>query len=66
MADTRRNLSHALKGKQLYSALYGVYVEKLHNLTAGLEESAARGETIIAPPSIKKEGGIHVGHLLFY
>jgi hypothetical protein len=41
MADTKRNL----KGKQLYSALYGVYTEVLHDLTAILKDSAAKGET---------------------
>jgi hypothetical protein len=40
MAETRRNL-HQL----LYSALCGVYTEVLHDLTAVLKESAAKGET---------------------
>jgi hypothetical protein len=45
MADTKRNLHQLLKGKQLYSALYGVYIEVLHNLMAVLKEGAAKGET---------------------
>jgi hypothetical protein len=55
MAETRRNLHQFLKGKQLYSALYGVYMEVLHDLTAVLKDSAAKGETaktiITEPPS---------------
>jgi hypothetical protein len=58
MADTRRNLHQLLKGKQLNSALYGMYIEVLHDLTAVLKESAAEGETakitITAPPSIEE------------
>jgi hypothetical protein len=58
MMDTRRNLHQFLKGQQLYSALYDVYTEVLHDLTAVLKESDAKGETvkttIIAPPSIKE------------
>jgi hypothetical protein len=57
MADTSRNLHQLLKGKQQYSALYGVYTEVLYDLTAVLKESAAEGETakttITAPPSIE-------------
>jgi hypothetical protein len=53
MADTTRSLSQALKGKQLYSALYAVYTDVLHNLIAVLEESADRAQSITAPPSIK-------------
>jgi hypothetical protein len=41
MAETRRNLHQLLKGKQLYTALYGV----LHDLMADLKESAAKGDT---------------------
>jgi hypothetical protein len=58
MAVTRRNLHQLLKGKQLYSALPGVYTELLHDLTAVLKDSAAKGETakttITAPPSIEE------------
>jgi hypothetical protein len=58
MARTRRNLQQLLKGKQLYSTLYGVYTEVLHDVTAVLEESAAEGETtkttITAPSSIEE------------
>jgi hypothetical protein len=57
MADTRRNVYQLLKGKQLYSALYGVYTEVLQVLTTVLKESAAKGETakttITALPSIE-------------
>jgi hypothetical protein len=46
------------KGKQLYSALYGVHTEVLHDLTAVLNESAAESGTvktsITAPPSIEE------------
>jgi hypothetical protein len=56
--DTRRNLHQFLKGKQLYSALHGVYTEVLHDLTAVLKESVAKGETdkttITAPPTIEE------------
>jgi hypothetical protein len=45
MAETRRNLHQYLKGKQLYSTLYRVYTEVLHDLPAVLKESAAKGET---------------------
>jgi 5-carboxymethyl-2-hydroxymuconate isomerase len=45
MAETRRYLHLLLKGKQLYSALYGVYTEVLHNLMAVLKENTAKGET---------------------
>jgi hypothetical protein len=58
MADTTRNLQQLLKGKHLYSALYGVYTEVLHDLTAVVEESAFKEETpkttITAPPSIEE------------
>jgi hypothetical protein len=58
MADTKRNLHQLLKGKQLYSALYGVHTEVVHDLTETLKESAAKRETvsttITAPPSIEK------------
>jgi hypothetical protein len=57
MADTR-NLHQLLKGRQLYSALHGVYTEVLHDLTTFLKGSAAKGvrakTTITAPPSIEK------------
>jgi hypothetical protein len=60
MADTRRNLHQLLKGKQLYSALYGVYIEALHNLKPVLKETAAKGETakttITAPSSTRNSG----------
>jgi hypothetical protein len=39
-----RNLHQLLKGKQLYRALYGVYTEPLHDLTAALKESASKGK----------------------
>jgi hypothetical protein len=45
MAETRRNPHQLLKGKQLYIALYGVYTEVVHDLTAVLNESAAKVET---------------------
>jgi hypothetical protein len=58
MADTRRTLHQLLKGKQLYSSLCGVCTEVLHDLTAVLKKSAARGETakitITAPPSTEE------------
>jgi hypothetical protein len=44
MADTRRNPHQLLKGKQLYSAQYGVYTEVPHDLMAVLKDSAAKGE----------------------
>jgi hypothetical protein len=48
----------ASERKQLYRALCGVYTEVLHDLTAVLKESAAKGETakttITAPPSIEE------------
>lgn len=34
-----------LKGKQLYSARFGVYMEVLQDVTAVLKGSAAKGET---------------------
>jgi hypothetical protein len=58
MGDTRRNLHQFPKGKQLYSALYGVYTGVLHDLTAILKWSAAKGETakttITTPPSMEE------------
>lgn len=36
MVDTGRNFHQLLKGKQLYSTLYEVYTEVLHDLTAVL------------------------------
>jgi hypothetical protein len=58
MEDTRRSLHQLLEGKQLYSALYGMYAQVLHDLTAVLKESAAKGEiaktSITAPPSTEK------------
>jgi hypothetical protein len=58
IADTKRTLHQLLIGKQLYSALYGVYIEVLHNSTAVLKDSAAKGETdkitITAPPSTEE------------
>jgi hypothetical protein len=55
MAETRRNLYQFLNGKQLYSALRGRDTEVLHDLTAVLKGSAAKGETakitITEPPS---------------
>jgi hypothetical protein len=55
MVETGTNLHQLLKGKQLYSALYGVYTEVLHDLTTVLKEVAAKGETakitITEPPS---------------
>jgi hypothetical protein len=57
-ADTRRNRHQLLKGKQLYSALYGVYTEVLHGLTAVLKESVTKGEkaktTITSLPSLEE------------
>jgi hypothetical protein len=44
MADARRNLHQVLKGKQLYSTLYGVYTEVPQDLTAVTKESASEGE----------------------
>jgi hypothetical protein len=56
--DTKRNLHQLLKGKQLYSALHGVYTEVLYDLMAVLKDSAAKVETatamITAPLSIKE------------
>jgi hypothetical protein len=60
MAETSRNLHQFLKGKQVYSALYGVYTEMLHNLPAVLKGSSAKGETakttITATASIEEFG----------
>jgi hypothetical protein len=45
-AETSRNLHGFLKGKPLYSALYGVYVEVLQDLKAVvLQESTGTGNT---------------------
>jgi hypothetical protein len=47
-----------LKGKQLYSAVNGVYTEVLHDLTTVLKESIARGgtaKTTITEPSSNEE-----------
>jgi hypothetical protein len=61
MAGTRWTLHQLLKGKQLYSALYGMYTEVLHDLIAVLKECAAKRETaettITAPPSIEEFHG---------
>jgi hypothetical protein len=58
MADTKRNIRHLLKGKQLYLALYGVYKKVLHYLTAVFQQSATERErtkaTITAPPSVRE------------
>lgn len=58
MGDTRGNLLQVLKGKQLYSALYGVYREVLHELIAALKEIVAKVKTakttITALPHIEK------------
>jgi hypothetical protein len=43
VAETTRNLHQLLKGKQLYSALYGVYIEVLHDLTAVLRGRLQKG-----------------------
>jgi hypothetical protein len=55
MAETRRDLHQLLKGEQPHSALYGVYTEVVHDSTAVLKETAAKGETakitITEPPS---------------
>jgi hypothetical protein len=57
MVDTRRKLRHILRGKLLYSALYGVYTVMLHDLMAVTEENAAEGETakttVTGRPSIE-------------
>jgi hypothetical protein len=45
VAKSRRDLHQLLTRKQLHSALYGVYTEVIHDLTAVLKESAAIGET---------------------
>jgi hypothetical protein len=45
MVVSRRNLYQLLKGTHLYSALYGVYTEVLHDWTAVLKVSTAKGET---------------------
>jgi hypothetical protein len=53
MADSRRDLHQFL-----YSALYGVYTEVLHDFTTVLKQSAAKAEgaktTITVPPSIEE------------
>jgi hypothetical protein len=41
----KRSLNQFLNSRELYSALYGVYTEVLHDLTAVLRESADKGET---------------------
>jgi hypothetical protein len=46
MVDTRRNLQQFLKWKQLYSTMYRVYTEVLHDLTAVLKrECLQRGNS---------------------
>jgi hypothetical protein len=58
MTETRRNPHQLLKGKHLYSTLYGVYTEMLPDLTAVLKDSSAKGETaktIIAESPSNKE-----------
>jgi hypothetical protein len=44
--------------KQLYSSLYGLYTEVLHDLTAVLKQSAAKAKTakttITVPPSLQE------------
>jgi hypothetical protein len=54
LAITRKNIRELLKGKRLYNALYLV----LHDWTAVLKWSAAKGETakttITAPPPIEE------------
>jgi hypothetical protein len=58
MAEIRRSLHQLLQGKQLYSSMYGVYTEALHDLAAVTTETAAKGETakttIPAQPSIEE------------
>jgi hypothetical protein len=58
MSETRSNLHQFLKGKQLYSALYGVYTEVVHDLSAVLKQRAEKGETAkitnTEPPSDKE------------
>jgi hypothetical protein len=58
MEGNRSNRHQLLKGNNLYSDLYGVYIEVLHDLTAVLKENAAKRETakttITAPPSIEQ------------
>jgi hypothetical protein len=57
-AGTTSNLQQLLKGKQLYSALHGIYIQVLHDLKAVVKESSSQGETtsttITAPPSIEE------------
>jgi hypothetical protein len=58
MAYTRRNSHNLLKGKQVYSALFGVHTEALHDLTEFPKESAAKEETAestITKTSFNKE-----------
>jgi hypothetical protein len=43
-AETRRNLRQILQGKQLYSALHGVYSEVLADLKIVLQQSASKVE----------------------
>jgi hypothetical protein len=42
--ETKKNLHHLLQGKQLYSALNGVYTEVLHELKGVLQSSVAPRE----------------------
>jgi hypothetical protein len=58
MEVTKSNLHKLLKGEELYSALYGMYTQVLHDLKAVVKESSSQGETakttITAPPSIEE------------
>jgi hypothetical protein len=45
-AETVRNLHGFLKGKPLYSALYGVYAEVMQDLKSVLKESTDKGQTV--------------------
>jgi hypothetical protein len=45
MEYIRRYLHQLLKGKQLYSTLYGAYTDVLHDFTTVLTDNAAKGET---------------------
>jgi membrane carboxypeptidase/penicillin-binding protein len=44
MAEIRKKLCQLLKGRQLYSDLYDVYTEVLHDLTAVLKKSVVKGK----------------------
>jgi hypothetical protein len=44
VAETSINLHQLLKGKPLYSALDGFYVEVLNNIMAVLQANAAKDE----------------------